>query len=172
MLLAVRETSVVSERFESSVNREIRALDMGALDELNRTNYTPDVNFHVQENNCIAPLGDTEEPALKRLEVEQKWGETKVLCVVYSASRFHDRLQATRETWAPSCDGFFVASDQTDPSLNAVNIPHVENEEYGNMWQKARSIWSFIYQTYTMTTIGFIWEGMICTFWSTTCGLL
>ena len=41
-----------------------------------------------------------------------------------------------------------VASDKTDPALNTVNIPHEGPEEYGNIWQKVRSIWSYIYDNY------------------------
>jgi glycoprotein-N-acetylgalactosamine 3-beta-galactosyltransferase len=46
------------------------------------------------------------------------------------------------------CDGFFAASNRTDPAVGAVNIPHHGPEIYQNMWQKVRSIWSFIYDNY------------------------
>jgi glycoprotein-N-acetylgalactosamine 3-beta-galactosyltransferase len=46
------------------------------------------------------------------------------------------------------CDGFIVASNQTDPSIDAVNILHEGDEEYDNIWQKVRSLWSFIYDHY------------------------
>jgi glycoprotein-N-acetylgalactosamine 3-beta-galactosyltransferase len=46
------------------------------------------------------------------------------------------------------CDGFFAASNRTDPSLGTVNIPHDGPESLDNMWQKVRSIWSFVYDTY------------------------
>jgi glycoprotein-N-acetylgalactosamine 3-beta-galactosyltransferase len=46
------------------------------------------------------------------------------------------------------CDGFLAASNRTDPTVGAVNIPHKGPEIYKNMWQKVRSIWSFIYDNY------------------------
>jgi glycoprotein-N-acetylgalactosamine 3-beta-galactosyltransferase len=41
-----------------------------------------------------------------------------------------------------------LASNRTDPSLGTVNIPHDGPESLDNMWQKVRSIWSFVYDTY------------------------
>lgn len=41
-----------------------------------------------------------------------------------------------------------IASTKTDPSINAVDIPHEGDEEYGNIWQKVRSMWSYVYDNY------------------------
>jgi hypothetical protein len=41
-----------------------------------------------------------------------------------------------------------VASNKTDPKYYAVDIPHNGPEYYGNMWQKVRSIWAFIYNNF------------------------
>lgn len=46
------------------------------------------------------------------------------------------------------CDGFMVASTKTDRKLGTVNIPHEGPEEYNNIWQKVRSMWSYVYDTY------------------------
>lgn len=46
------------------------------------------------------------------------------------------------------CDGFMVASTKTDKDLGTVNIPHEGPEEYNNIWQKVRAMWSFIYDNY------------------------
>ena len=46
------------------------------------------------------------------------------------------------------CDGYMAASSITDPSLGAVNIIHEGPEEYNNMWQKLKSIWSYVYDNY------------------------
>jgi glycoprotein-N-acetylgalactosamine 3-beta-galactosyltransferase len=46
------------------------------------------------------------------------------------------------------CDGFMVASNKTDPSIDTVNIPHAGEETYNNIWQKVRSIWSYVYDNY------------------------
>jgi hypothetical protein len=69
----------------------------------------------------------------------------KILCVIYSIEKNRNRYQAIRETWGPRCDGFFVASDHTDPSVDAVHIVHAGPEAYSNMYQKIRSIWAYIY---------------------------
>jgi glycoprotein-N-acetylgalactosamine 3-beta-galactosyltransferase len=41
-----------------------------------------------------------------------------------------------------------VASNLTDPSIGSVNIVHEGSERYNNMWQKVRSMWSYIYDNY------------------------
>jgi glycoprotein-N-acetylgalactosamine 3-beta-galactosyltransferase len=53
--------------------------------------------------------------------------------------RFHCR---------PKCDGFMVGSNKTDASIGAVNILHEGEEAYNNIWQKVRSMWSYIYDNY------------------------
>ena len=49
---------------------------------------------------------------------------------------------------SPHCDGFMVGSTKTDVSIGAVEIPHEGPEEYNNIWQKVRSMWSYIYDNY------------------------
>jgi glycoprotein-N-acetylgalactosamine 3-beta-galactosyltransferase len=46
------------------------------------------------------------------------------------------------------CDGFLVASNLTDMNIGTTNIPHEGEEDYYNMWQKVRSMWSFAYDNY------------------------
>lgn len=41
-----------------------------------------------------------------------------------------------------------VGSNKTDASVHAVDIPHEGPEEYNNIWQKVRSMWSYIYDNY------------------------
>lgn len=41
-----------------------------------------------------------------------------------------------------------VGSNKTDASIDAVDIPHIGDEAYGNIWQKVRSMWSYIYDNY------------------------
>jgi len=41
-----------------------------------------------------------------------------------------------------------VASTKTDMKLGTVEIPHEGPEEYNNIWQKVRSMWSYVYDNY------------------------
>ena len=41
-----------------------------------------------------------------------------------------------------------VGSTKTDKALGTVNIPHEGEEEYNNIWQKVRSMWSYVYDNY------------------------
>ncbi len=57
-------------------------------------------------------------------------------------------LKAQVETWASKCDGFWAASNITDHSLGSIDLLHKGPEEYGNMWQKIRSMWAYAYDHY------------------------
>eukprot|EP00934_Nitzschia_sp_Nitz4_P007586 Nitzschia sp. Nitz4//scaffold3_size479765//456684//459593//NITZ4_000191-RA/size479765-augustus-gene-1.631-mRNA-1//-1//CDS//3329551031//7576//frame0 len=72
----------------------------------------------------------------------------KIFCLVYTIESGHPRIPNIRETWGPKCDGFMVGSTKTDKSLGTVEIPHEGPEEYNNIWQKVRSMWSYIYDNY------------------------
>ena len=41
-----------------------------------------------------------------------------------------------------------VASTKTDVALGTVAIPHEGPEEYNNIWQKVRAMWSYVYDNY------------------------
>jgi len=72
----------------------------------------------------------------------------KIFCLVYTIESGHKGIPNILETWGPKCDGFMVASNKTEVSIGAVNIPHEGPEEYNNIWQKVRSMWSYIYDNY------------------------
>jgi len=65
---------------------------------------------------------------------------------VYTSQVSHSsKLNAIVNTWARECDGFFAASNFTEPCLGATNLMHNGAETYGNMWQKVRSIWAYVH---------------------------
>ena len=72
----------------------------------------------------------------------------RIMCIVYTIEKNHDRIPAIRETWGQRCDGFMVVSTETDVELGTVEIPHEGPEEYNNIWQKVRSTWSYVYDHY------------------------
>ncbi|KAK1734308.1 glycoprotein-N-acetylgalactosamine 3-beta-galactosyltransferase [Skeletonema marinoi] len=72
----------------------------------------------------------------------------KIFCHIYTTQKQRPRIQSIRETWGNRCDGFHAASTITDRSIDSVNIPHEGKEEYNNMWQKVRAMWSYVYVNY------------------------
>jgi hypothetical protein len=77
----------------------------------------------------------------------------KILCGIYTYGKMHGRLIGVTETWGWRCDGFLAASTATidDPAQEgfpATDLPHEGKEEYDNMWQKTRSILSYMYDHY------------------------
>ena len=82
----------------------------------------------------------------------------RLLCAVYTHEGNHEKLKALGESWGWRCDGFFAASTITDVTIGAVNLTHEGPEEYNNMWQKSRSIWAYIYDSY-YNDFDFFWLG-------------
>lgn len=70
----------------------------------------------------------------------------RILCMVYSYEPNHATLlRAIVSTWGRHCDGFYAASNATDPTLGAYNLPKQGPEAYSNMWQKVREMWKLVY---------------------------
>lgn len=72
----------------------------------------------------------------------------RILCMIYTHSNQHHRVKAIVNTWGRECDGFFAASNATDLSINAINLPHKGPEAYSNMWQKVRSMWAYAHDNF------------------------
>ena len=72
----------------------------------------------------------------------------RILCMVYTHSGAHSRVQAIVNSWGKECDGFFAASNATDLSIGAINLLHRGPEAYGNMWQKIRSMWAYAHDNF------------------------
>jgi hypothetical protein len=70
----------------------------------------------------------------------------RILCVIYTHDKMRDLARASALSWGYKCDGFLAFSTETIPALGMVDLVHPGEESYGNMWQKTRSIWAYIYQ--------------------------
>ncbi len=82
----------------------------------------------------------------------------KLLCSIYTFERNHNRIEAIADTWGWKCDGFLPASNFTNETIGTVDLPHIGEESYESMWQKTRSIWSYIYDNY-IDDYDFFWLG-------------
>jgi glycoprotein-N-acetylgalactosamine 3-beta-galactosyltransferase len=109
---------------------------------------------------CDVPPGQGEEgpagiQALYKLKTanNNNYGpvpKVRIFCMVYTHSNRHDVLRAIVETYAPQCDGFLAASNVTDPTLGAWNIPHFGPESYDNMWNKVQAMWFYVHQNFLL----------------------
>jgi len=139
---------------------------LGAVDEAGKPNYLHDAKalrndpplFHLDDakENCDRHDGNW-QMLTQRVSVDfaahavaeaDTKPRAKIFCTVYTIESNHDRIPPILQTWGPRCDGFMVASDKTDPKLHTVNILHEGPEEYGNIWQKVRAIWKYVYDNY------------------------
>lgn len=125
-------------------------LEYQTVDEIKRVikNRTIEAQsfFRAQENSSTL-----KQPCKQALPKKPyyDYSPSKILCIVYTIEPHHaSKIPPIRETWGPQCDGFFVASNATDLSMDVVAIPHVGPEIYKNIWQKVRAIWSYVYHHY------------------------
>ncbi|KAL7452351.1 hypothetical protein ACHAWC_006130, partial [Mediolabrus comicus] len=144
---------------------------MPALDENGKPGYVHDVkalrrnppkfDFQESEAKCehndatmqlltqkVHVDFDADKHANKLAQEGVKPPRAKIFCHVYTTQNNHDRIRTIRETWGQRCDGFLAGSTVTDKSVDSVNIPHEGKEVYGNMWQKVRTMWSYVYDNY------------------------
>ena len=116
---------------------------------------------HVERDTVCSdefPIDDTTLRVLKKIRSEASGQKIptavneklpRVLCMVYTSQVHHSsKLNAVVNTWAKECDGFFAASNLTDPFLGATDLMHNGPEEYSNMWQKIRSMWAYVHAHY------------------------
>eukprot|EP00986_Skeletonema_menzelii_P020781 scaffold32299_cov171-Skeletonema_menzelii.AAC.3 len=69
----------------------------------------------------------------------------KLFCGVYSYDDQRDSIRLAALSYGIKCDGFLAfTSTATIPSLGMVALMHRGNETYGNMFQKTRSILSYV----------------------------
>lgn len=119
--------------------------------------FQPFIDGDLSGGNCDEKLGDGIEgphglQGLQKIRTDLpehvvRMNKT-VLCMVYSYSGNRDYLNAIAETWAPKCDGFVAASDETDPSVGAMHMTFEGGESYGNMWNKLRAMYRYAYDHY------------------------
>ena len=72
----------------------------------------------------------------------------RLLCAIYTHSPMFYLARTAALTWGRHCDGFVAFSNITIPSLHMIDLRHAGPESYHNMWQKTRSLWSYIYKHY------------------------
>jgi hypothetical protein len=117
-------------------------------DERNRLCKTGDPNYIMLTDKVFVDI-QSHEAAERRVEHDLATkSRVKIFCLVYTIEKNHGKIPAIRETWGNKCDGFMVGSTKTDKTLGTVNIPHEGPEEYDNIWQKVRAMWSYIYDNY------------------------
>mmetsp|Transcript_3485 Transcript_3485/g.7914 ORF Transcript_3485/g.7914 Transcript_3485/m.7914 type:complete len:884 (-) Transcript_3485:35-2686(-) len=142
---------------------------LGANDEDGKIGYIHDEaalhrnppTFHFdsdqKEHKACAPRDNNWKMMTKRVKVEWEYDKKieesgvkrdKIFCLVYTTEKSHDKIPNIRDTWGSKCDGFMVGSTKTNTSLGTVEILHEGKEEYDNIWQKVRSMWSYIYDNY------------------------
>lgn len=84
---------------------------------------------------------------------------SRILCAIYTYAKHREQATAVAETWGWKCDGYFAASTETIPEvydqrqtrmegIGSIDLPHLGPESYDNMWQKTRSILSYMHDYY------------------------
>jgi glycoprotein-N-acetylgalactosamine 3-beta-galactosyltransferase len=162
-LRTVEVTKKISTVFEDFSYTEKNHPHKGALDEEGNLGYVhnpiairksppelllPDSEKAVCEDDNVWKVIRKVKVAPSQIEGSVGVPRAKIFCTAYTIERNHDKIPAIRETWGQRCDGFMIPSTVTNVSLDTVNILHLGEEEYWNIWQKVRSIWAYIYDHY------------------------
>jgi glycoprotein-N-acetylgalactosamine 3-beta-galactosyltransferase len=115
------------------------------------------VDVDAQDTNTTSPNSNSTNPNRNYTVDNDDNGafvsKGKILCGIYTYGKMHSRMVGVTETWGWRCDGFLAAStatidDPNEPGFPATDLPHEGKEEYDNMWQKTRSILSYMYDHY------------------------
>lgn len=68
----------------------------------------------------------------------------RLLCAMYTHPPMRDLARTAALSYGWRCDGFVAFSTETLPSMGVVDLRHVGEESYHNMWQKTRAIWGYL----------------------------
>ena len=140
-------SAILSPSQKVSINFDVTYLRKHPLPFTHRPQ--PDLDDVCSERPGNGEEGSSGIKGLRKIKImDRPLQPTRVLCIIYTHSRRHDVVRAVAETYGQRCDGFLAASNETDQSIGAFNIPHTGEEAYKNMWQKVRSIWKFVYENY------------------------
>lgn len=107
-------------------------------------------NDGISSHECSAITSAAEEVDNERTKqvVDDRTGRTslpRVFCGIFTkASNHNTHVRGIQHTWARKCTAFLAFSTIDDPTIPSINLPHIGEEIYGNMWQKSRSIWKYI----------------------------
>ena len=81
-----------------------------------------------------------------------RYNESKIFCSVYSYGGGVKNTDAIWETWGKRCDGFFIASSESNLTTGHTYIPTMLEQDrahtYGAMWQKVRNMMAYIYDNF------------------------
>jgi len=162
-LRTVEVTKKISIVFEDFSEAEKNHPHKGALDEDGNLGYVhnpiairksppelllPDSEKAVCEDDNVGKVMGKVKVAPSQIKESVGVPRAKIFCTAYTIEGNHEKIPAIRETWGQRCDGFMIPSTVTNVSLDTVNILHLGEEEYWNIWQKVRSIWAYIYDHY------------------------
>ena len=108
------------------------------------------MGYHIlhKVGNGLIKLGDKERESPPRRR-------SKILCMVYSSYEnegYNPAVAAIAETWAPRCDGFWAATNYTNHTIGAIDLPFPKPKNSGEdntfLWQKVRAMWAYAHDNY------------------------
>jgi len=139
---------IIKEKVKGSKKEKISLIEETSLSE-SKQKVMKEVASNI-DKPVKKPKKERETSKHRRTSVTSSFTSSRprILCAVYTHAQRHSQLQSIINTWGWRCDGFFAASTVTDPVVGAIKLTHEGKESYENMWQKARSVWAYIYDHY------------------------
>lgn len=113
------------------------------------SNSDQDVAVHKEEKGVEPDDTEQEPPSNEPLANNRPRADDKLLCAIYADASTFDLARTAALTWGYRCDGFLIFGDApTIPELGFVQLEHNGPDDYGNLWQKVRSIWAYLHHNY------------------------
>ncbi|GKZ00172.1 hypothetical protein MPSEU_000970400 [Mayamaea pseudoterrestris] len=117
----------------------------------------PQENITALRNVCSKPAGTMDEAfegvelLTRQIQVASNASYSppiRLLCANYTHFPMRSLARVAALSYGYKCDGFVAFSTETVAALGLVRLRHDGDETYDNMWQKVKSIWSYIRRYY------------------------
>jgi glycoprotein-N-acetylgalactosamine 3-beta-galactosyltransferase len=139
---------LINERILAESNRDpchLLGTNCGVV--LRRLQFPKDLPIHEVSpwRPREIPCSPADEDPAPFAPSSDKTSLPRIFCGIFTkASNHQTYVRTIHKTWARKCTAFLAFSTVDDPVLPSINLPHIGEETYGNMWQKSRSIWKYI----------------------------
>ena len=173
MAKATSQDTTSSKKIEKGTHEYIT----GAIGPDNSTDYVHDPFFMIKNPKelminqsvpglCMRPGEFTEGlkglyylekirehfTTMKARGYNDRYNDIKILCSVYSYEGGVQRTDTIWETWGKRCDGFFIASSESNLTTGHTHMPTMLEESrahrYDTIWQKVRNMMAYIYDNF------------------------
>jgi glycoprotein-N-acetylgalactosamine 3-beta-galactosyltransferase len=104
------------------------------------------------QKNCLR-----NHKVMDQIQVAERRSSPKILCFLMTHSENHaTRVAAVRKTWGKRCDKLVIASNSSDPTIEAI---HMKSEAtYTGLWEKLNETMNYLWEQYRQDDYEWIYK--------------